>query len=92
MWVCAVIGYWQSVVAAAFMIERITERIWPAFWREKVDPIFTPDKRKTAFITIAVIAFLWGNFRAFDDERRNKEDALSRLAGASAIVNARDIN
>jgi hypothetical protein len=62
----AVAGYWQFWVAVAFMLERSLERYLPAFW-SKVDLYLTQKRRRKVFVWIAAIAFLYANFRAYDD-------------------------
>lgn len=62
----AVIGYWQFWVAVAFMIERSVERYFPNF-AKRADPYLTPQVRRRWFVWIAAIAFLYANFRAYDD-------------------------
>jgi hypothetical protein len=62
----AVIGYWQFWVAVAFMIERSLERYLPNFTKW-ADPYLTPQFRRRLFFWIAFIAFLYANFRAYDD-------------------------
>jgi hypothetical protein len=74
-----VIGYWQFWVAVAFMIERSLERFLPNVSR-RVDPYLTPSRRRTLFLWIAAIAFVYANFRAYDDVR-------AQLAIAQTLLN-----
>jgi hypothetical protein len=62
----AVVGYWQFWVAVAFMMERALERFMPNLWKG-LDPHWTPARRRQVFMWISAIAFLYANFRAYDD-------------------------
>jgi hypothetical protein len=79
--------YWWAALAVLLTLERLTERIFPAFWKMWVDPWFTPVRRKQALILFAVVAFLYGNFRAFDDESKA---ARTALAAFSRVQGERD--
>jgi hypothetical protein len=72
--------YWWAGLAVLVALERYAERIAPDFWKEKVDSWFTPTRRKQALVLFAVLAFFYGNFRAFDAERSAKEYAISERA------------
>jgi hypothetical protein len=61
-------GYWQFWVAISFMAERVIERFFPRLWI-RVEDGFPFDRRRRLFIFIAVVAFVYANFRAFDYER-----------------------
>lgn len=67
--------YWWTALAVLLGIERITERAFPNFWRKRVDPWFTAARRKQVLVGFALIAFVVGNFRAWDEEREAKEVA-----------------
>jgi hypothetical protein len=87
-YVSAVIGYWQFWVAVAFFVERAVERFCPKIWRW-AEPILTLERRRTLFVWIAVIAFGYANFRAFDHER-TKASHPPKLdtAGPRILLNA----
>jgi hypothetical protein len=80
-----VIGYWQFWVAVAFMIERSIERYFPNF-AKRADSYLTPHHRRRLFIWIAAIAFLYANFRAYDD----LSSKLQRLQADKAQLEGRD--
>jgi hypothetical protein len=64
-YVAAVVGYWQFWVAVAFMIERSMERFFPK--RAAALNVLLPvEGRRKLFIGIAIVAFVYANFRAFD--------------------------
>src|SRR5437588_9990054 len=67
--------YWVLAIwlAVAFMLERSLERYLPPAWIDRINEYLTPEKRRSLFIGIAIIAFLYANFRAFDGERDAKE-------------------
>jgi hypothetical protein len=71
-------AYWWAGLAVLLAIERIAERMFPVFWRVRVDPHLSPNARRGLLVLFAVIAFLYGNFRAFDDQaaRLRKDDSL----------------
>ncbi len=71
----SVIGFWQFWVAVAFMMERAFERYLPEV-AGKVNPYFTPERRRRFFVWFGVAAFVYANFRAFDGERQEKERLL----------------
>lgn len=48
--------------------ERAIERFFPRLWKW-AEPTFTPARRRIFFIWIAIAAFLYANFRAWDEER-----------------------
>jgi hypothetical protein len=81
-----VLGYWQFWVAVAFMLERSLERFLPSL-SKKIDPYFTPSRRRRLFIWIAIIAFVYANFRAYDDVNarfRITQNALNKIITDSA--------
>jgi hypothetical protein len=81
-----VIGYWQFWVAVAFMLERSLERFLPDF-SKRIDPYFTPLRRRQFFIWIAIIAFVYANFRAYDDQRNM---AIIKTAETNRVLGERD--
>jgi hypothetical protein len=79
-YVAAVVGYWQFWVAVAFMIERSMERFFPK--RAAALNLLLPvEGRRKLFIGIAIVAFVYANFRAFDDVSSKLEEA-TRSNGA----------
>lgn len=82
----AVLGYWQFWVAVALMIERATERLSPSWWK-KVDKRFSAEWRRRLLVGIAIIAFLYANFRAFNDER---DKAIAATNEKNAVIGERD--
>jgi hypothetical protein len=75
--------YWWGALAVLLGIERFAERAFPNFWKRRVDPWITPEKRRQVLITLALIAFVIGNFRAFEAEREAKEEAIAEKAKPS---------
>jgi hypothetical protein len=73
----ATYGYWWGTLAVLTAAERLTERWFHGFWKKHVDPWITPDRRKQILLFFVAIAFVIGNFRAFDAEREAKELALA---------------
>jgi hypothetical protein len=69
--------YWWAVLAVFLAIERLAERAFPTFWQSRVDPWFTPHRRKQTLMGFAILAFVIGNFRAWDEERTAKEHAIA---------------
>jgi hypothetical protein len=69
--------YWWAALAVLLGAERVAERYFHNFWKQRVDPWITPEKRKQILIALALVAFVIGNFRAFDVEREAKEQAIS---------------
>jgi hypothetical protein len=69
--------YWWAALAVLLGIERVAERFFHNFWRRRVDPWITPEKRKKILIAFALIAFVFGNFRAYEAERVAKEQAIA---------------
>jgi hypothetical protein len=80
----SVIGYWQFWVAVAFMMERAFERFCPTL-AAKLNPYLTPDRRRRLFVWIGVLAFVYANFRAFDDENRRLREAQAFITESKAI-------
>jgi hypothetical protein len=80
MWdyISAVCGYWQFWVAVAFFAERAAERFFPRSW-SWAEPYLTHDRRRWAFLGIAIIAFVYANFRAFDAERSRNQTLAAQL-------------
>lgn len=70
--------YWWAGLLALLALERIAERLFHNFWKKWLDPWLTPQRRKQALIIFAILAFLYGNFRAFDDESRMARTAASQ--------------
>jgi hypothetical protein len=58
------------------MIERSIERYFPSFWKWS-EQYVTVEHRRRVFVAIAIAAFVYANFRAFDTERDAKERALA---------------
>ena len=73
-YVTAVVGYWQFWVAIAFMLERSLERYFPDL-TAPLNERFPLNRRRRIFVGIALIAFVYANFRAFDDVQ-TKLDAI----------------
>jgi hypothetical protein len=69
--------YWWAALAVLLALERLAERWFHGFWKEWVDPWFTPARRKQALIIFALAALLIGTFRAWDAEREAKEQAIA---------------
>jgi hypothetical protein len=73
-YISSVAGYWQFWVAVAFWAERAAERFFPRKWLW-AEPILTPERRRRIFVGIAIFAFFYANFRAYDHERSlSKQD------------------
>jgi hypothetical protein len=70
--------YWWAILAVLLGIERLTERAFPTFWQTRIDPWFTPARRKQALIVFALVAFFVANFRAWDQQREAKEEAIAK--------------
>lgn len=81
----AVAGYWQFWVAVAFMLERAAERYSIKF-KNWADIYFPPDRRRVLFIWVAIIAFVYANFSAWNNERMAKEDALHRASPRDPLM------
>src|SRR6516225_1256847 len=77
-YISGVIVYWQFWVAVAFFAERAIERFVPGIWRW-AEPHLTPEHRRRFFIWIAIIAFVYANFRAFDYERSRNQSLSAQL-------------
>jgi hypothetical protein len=76
--------HWWAGLAILLAAERISERLFHDFWKRRVDPWFTPSRRRQALIFFATCAFLYANFRAFDDVSRAARSAdldAARAAG-----------
>jgi hypothetical protein len=73
-YVSSVIGYWQFWIAVAFMLERSLERYFPQF-TVPLNVRFPAERRRRIFIAIAVFAFVYANFKVFDDVNTKLEDA-----------------
>jgi len=71
----SVIAYWQFWVAVAFSVECAAERFFPMIW-QWAEPTLTPELRRRVFVWIAIIAFVYANFRAFDRERSLREEIV----------------
>jgi len=69
--------YVWGALAVLLGIERIAERLFPAFWKKHLDTWSTPERRRQILIGLALAAFVIGNFRAFDAERQAKEQAIA---------------
>ena len=69
--------FWWTALAVLTGIERLAERYYHGFWKTWVDPWFTPERRKQVLVALALLAFLIGNFRAFEAEREAKEQAIA---------------
>jgi hypothetical protein len=76
--------YWWAALAVLLGLERLAERAAPNFWQKRVDPWFTPDRRRQALIAFAIFAFVIGNFRAWDEERAAKEAAEQKLVSGTS--------
>ena len=90
----AVIGYWQFWLAVAFMTERASERYFPNFLN-KADIYLTPQHRRRLFVWIAAIAFLYANFRAYDDLgtrlRKTQADLMQSEARDQTILAVKSV-
>jgi hypothetical protein len=86
--ISAVIQYWQFWLAVAFMSERALERFFPRLWK-RLDPYFTPERRRQFFVYIAIIAFAYGSFRAFDDVQIALRDTTAKLNQAEGELRSR---
>lgn len=71
--------YWWVALGVLLSAERICERYFHGFWKAWVDPWFTPQRRKHVLTLFAIVAFLYANFRAFDDQRRLARTATAGL-------------
>jgi hypothetical protein len=80
MWdyISAVCGYWQFWVAVAFFSERAVERFFPRAW-SWAEPYLTHDRRRWLFVGVAIIAFVYANFRAYDYERLRNQTLAAQL-------------
>lgn len=81
-----VLGYWQFLVAVLLMIGRTTERLKPTLFAW-ADNYFSVDWRRRIFIWAAIGAFLWANFRAFDDAQSR---AIQMAGERNAAISQRD--
>ena len=79
-YVAAVVGYWQFWIAVAFMIERSLERFFPRR-AAALNVLLPAERRRKLFIGIAIAAFVYANFRAFDNVSAKLEEA-NRTNGA----------
>jgi hypothetical protein len=79
-YIAAVAGYWQFWVAVAFMTERSLERFLPKC-AAALNVLLPVEGRRKLFIGIAIVAFVYANFRAFDDVS-TKLDEATRNQGA----------
>jgi hypothetical protein len=73
-YILAIIGYWQFWIGVAFMVERSFERYFPRF-ATSLNLRFPQERRRPLFVAIAIIAFVYANFRAFDDLGTQLEEA-----------------
>jgi hypothetical protein len=73
-YVVAVIGYWQFWVGVAFMVERSIERYFPTFGA-RLNLRFPLERRRPLILAITILAFVYANFRAFDDLSTKLEEA-----------------
>jgi hypothetical protein len=64
----------QFWVAVAFILERSLERYFPNL-TASLNERFPVDRQRRIFVGIAIIAFVYANFRAFDDVQ-TKLDAI----------------
>lgn len=74
-YVSTVAAYWQFWVAMAFFGERALERFLPRLW-SWAEPTITLERRRKFFVGIAITAFVYANFRAFDHERSLREETV----------------
>ena len=72
--------YWWAALAVLLAIERLAERLFPNWWKANIDPWFTPALRKRVLILFAAVAFLYGNFRAFDEQAAAVRAAATQIA------------
>jgi hypothetical protein len=84
--------YWWATLAVLLTVERLAERGFPGFWKARVDPWFTPVRRKQTLTIFVVLAFLLGNFRAFDDERREIDRLRLQLTQAPSSPTSSERN
>jgi hypothetical protein len=77
-YISAVIVNWQFWVAVAFFAERVVERFFPRIWG-RAEPYLTPEIRRRLFVGIAIIAFVWANYRAYDFERSRNQTPTAQL-------------
>src|SRR5579859_4209916 len=70
------IAWWASI-AGLLAVERYIERLFHNWWKRRVDPWFTPVRRKQALILFAILAFLYANFRAFDEQAGSTRTATN---------------
>lgn len=59
------------------MLERATERFFPRFWA-RVDQHITSDGRRRLFIGIAIIFFVYANFKAWEQEHQKTVNVAPR--------------
>jgi hypothetical protein len=87
--------YWWAALAVFLAIERLAERGFHDFWRRRIDPWFTPQRRKQALLVFALAAFVIGNFRAWNEERDArivaKQMSTSRNRDEQTLLAIKDI-
>jgi hypothetical protein len=66
-------GYWWLGLAVLLALERLAERAFHEFWKKHVDPWLNADRRRQILFLLALAAFVYGNYRAFEGERLAKE-------------------
>jgi hypothetical protein len=75
--------YWWVALAVLLAMERLAERWFHGFWKTRVDPWFTPERRKQVLIFFASAAFVIANLRAWNEEREAKIAAEQKLAASA---------
>jgi hypothetical protein len=72
--------YLWGALAALTATERYIERLWPDRCRKQLDLWTTPQRRRQILLAMALIAFVVGNFRAWNEEREARSAAEQKVA------------
>jgi hypothetical protein len=82
---------WWAALAVFTGLERHSERLFPDFWKKRVDPWFTPQRRKQALIVFAVLAVFIGTFRAWLTEREARTAIEQQVASGEGRLAVKDM-
>jgi hypothetical protein len=72
--------YLWGALAALTAMERYIERLCPDRWRKQLDLWSTPQRRRQILLAMALVAFVIGNFRAWNEEREARFAAEKKAA------------
>lgn len=69
-YVSGVFSFWWAALAVLLFVERFAERYFHDWWARRIQPWLTAPWRKRLLEVFLLLAFIYANFRAFDETSR----------------------